>query len=164
MKKNKFKRWLGRIHYKLESWYGNLRYAWPDNIVRIFRFMPAHWKDWDFNVDIGLYRLMRTKLAAYHHILSIHTGWEHEGDDEHREQIGKVLEALDRLINDFYETEFSPELERFHKGNEGLLKLMRNPEYSELSRKHYEREEELKQADIELVFNTIRDNHRSWWQ
>jgi hypothetical protein len=113
--------------------------VWPDNIKRLYRFIPVLWNDWDFDYS-GLYSYIKVKLVALEDCIR-YGHFQERG--KWADQIKEVIEALDRLIKDEYEEE------QFKKGKWSTAA------FEEANRK--------RDSDIAKVFDTIKDNHLNWW-
>ena len=149
-----------------------------DRIKRIFDYVPILWHDFDFNGDIGMFKLMKKKLERLEPELVHFVSAERS-----RKRIRICITLLDRIINDTYEIDFHDK----HEKKWGEIKMRSepckdSPGYSQLflDRKNVRTPEDEKKAgrellkgvklayqkkqrDINYVFNTLSKHLQSWW-
>lgn len=166
------------LYRLVKNFWQNVRYVWPDNIKRLISFFPSICSDWDFDAVPGIYRYLRVKLKRLEPCLR---HGHLVGGVKYANQVRDVITALDRLIEDAYEDK---ELEASDKKwgkpafdfvplDNGHFRMVDKREEKmspgELEEMKKERKEAYKEAerkrveDINFVFETIRKNHRNWW-
>ena len=149
-----------------QIWYG---------ITNIIAWFPIIWRDrdWDhwYVYEILCFKLKRMEklFRKYGHAVE---------SESIADQIKEVIVGLDRLVEDDYCTDLYStirkrwgELEFAETGKDGYstlkatkVKTKEDEEsYSTAIRECVKLEEKAIQEDLALVFDTMRDNIRSWW-
>lgn len=123
--------------------YWNLRSICPANVRRILRYIPTLWNDVDFQIDDGIWRLLRIKIELVERSLSSRLLYEGvEGDCA---DMRRCMSPLDRLIADEYE--------------DGAMELRGNAEF----RAFMDEAEEAKDEDVRELFRIISTRYGFWW-
>ena len=151
-----------------------LRGIWK-GIRNIFKWLPIIWydRDWDYYF---LYKVLYFKLSGMEKHLRLYGN--HEDAEKDADVIKVCVDALERLIEDDYCSELLDQ----HRSKWGNVEFVDNPE-SKSCRLIYLKvkteedkelcsdelqhcfDEEVKAilADLGLVFDTMKENIRCWW-
>jgi hypothetical protein len=118
----------------------NKFYEVIQGLKNIINWLPVVFKDrqWD---EEYLYKIIHHKLKLKEEFFRSENTYSAKAN-EVAYQIKEVKEALERLIKDDY--------------------LTWN-DISELTQEYFEKEDDLRNRDLDLVFSTIRNKVESWW-
>ncbi len=142
---HKFKDWQERCWYKFKHWRYKYNLNWSgikQGIRNLVIWFPVIWFDrwWDHSF---LYSILRFKLSLMEkgfRTYGISTRSEQDADN-----IKKCKLLLDRLTNDAYID---------YEGKRGWEPKVR---FS------FEKEEEMIEQDLDLLFKILRKQIRAWW-
>ena len=133
----------------------NIKIYWTI-IKRMFDYFPIIWHDFDFNGDVGMFKLMKKKLERLEpelvHLLS---------SKRNRKQIRVCTALLDRIISDEYENGVYEE----HRKKCGELKITKEEKKQE-DIEFFDKltlAAKFKQRDIDYVFNILSKHLTMWW-
>lgn len=150
------------------------------SIKNVLRWIPIIWRDRDWDHTF-LYIILQFKLSNMEKYLRKHGHSVNAEKDAHRIKICVTL--LKRLLNDeYHDAVFKKHDEKWGELKFNWIELKDKPEFSELKikrpnvitekdekteRNEYNRlmqvENNLKQQDIEYLFETIKKYHQGWW-
>uniref|UniRef100_A0A6M3Y3E6 Uncharacterized protein n=1 Tax=viral metagenome TaxID=1070528 RepID=A0A6M3Y3E6_9ZZZZ len=146
-----------------------LRNIWK-GIRNIFKWLPIIWHDRDWD-HYFLYEVLRFKLSEMEKHLRLYG--HHEDAEKDADVIRICIGALERLIEDDYCKELlTVHHEKWGEigvGDGGRLVYpnVKTEEDKELCsdelRHCFNEEEKAILADLDLVFGTMKENIRSWW-
>jgi len=142
--------------------------------------MPIVWKDrdWDY---MFLYKILRFKLSNMEECLRNHS--HYIGSEKDADKIKICINLIDRIMDDkYYDMVFNKHNKKWGKPEFNWISMKDGPDYSQLEikrlnvitdkdkeqeKKEYHNllniENNLKQQDVDYLFETIRKYHQKWW-
>ncbi len=168
------------MFYKLIAIKDFFRYKIPYGIKNLIEWFPIIWNDrnWDYSY---IYLMMRHKLHLTEQLIRIHGMHIHHKQDA--DGIRKCVLLLDRLIADeYHENVMKPHHKKWGEGKLNFHDLEDEPDMCELTIdypnvntkedkiqegkdfKHFVKmEQNLRQQDLDMLFNTMAKKIQSWW-
>jgi hypothetical protein len=124
------------------KWWGTQWYNFNIGVKNIWRWLPVIYQDrwWDHSF---LYPILRKKLELMEKNFRLHGC--HLNNEKDAFKMKKCVLLLDRLINDAYID---------YKNERGWAPKVR---FS------FEKEEEMIEQDLDLLFKLLSKNIRTWW-
>ena len=176
-----------RYKYKLKRMYDYCRYDIPQGLKNLVIWFPTVWRDrqWDHHY---IYIMLRQKLHFAEQSIRYHGYHLNHIRDANRIKV--CVNLLDRLINDVYhENAFKRHREKwgdpdmkFVPIEESKFPSLNGGKYSEMIIKYpnvksekdkekerkdfryaYKLEEQLRKADLDLLFKLMRKHIQTWW-
>lgn len=98
------------IRYYLNEIWINWFIVPRDNILRIFRFLPVLWRDWDFEPN-GLYNIIRIKIEGLRKCKAICLHLDREKDCA---EMDRAIDLCKKLHKDEYDYKAFIEFEKKH--------------------------------------------------
>lgn len=133
-------------------------------IKSIFDWSKIIWndEDWDYGYLLDMLEYKLTRMQKYFKSGKITTTETYE---EMLKSLNVAVDACSQLVGDKFEEEFTiPHYDKYPIGD--LFEHINNP-MSDEERTDFlamvEAEEAKRQELIHLLFDTIRDNYRMWW-
>lgn len=166
----------------LKRIYEYIRYDIPRGIKNLIIWLPAVWKDrqWDHQF---IYMILRHKLNLQQQFIREHG--IHENNVQDADEIKECVDILDRLIeDDYHSVAFEAHDKRWGAAELNWEELEDDPESDlvqlkithpkvktdkdhDMERKAFrlacEREDYLRKSDLKLLFGIMRDKIQGWW-
>ena len=164
------------MFYKIRQWPRQIR----QGIKNLIIWFPVIWKDrwWD---HVFLYEIMRYKLHLMEKNLRVHG--HHVKHIEDANKIKTCVVLLDRLIKDeYHDNAFKNHYKKWGQPVMEFKDWEEDPEYQVLKinypnvktdkdkeievkgfKRMSEKEAELREQDLDMLFKLMRKNIQSWW-
>lgn len=140
------------------------------SIKNIFRWIPIIWRDRDWDHTF-LYEILRFKLSNMEECLRNHSHYVNSEKDADRIKI--CVNLINRLMNDeYHDMVFKKHYEKWGKPKFNWIDTKDTPNVitkedekkeSNEFRNLMQIENNLRQQDIDYLFETIRKYHQGWW-
>lgn len=182
--KQDFINWFTKtIYYPIYRFWSNniydfFRYDLWRGLANLRNFFPEVWNNRDWDCDYTTFCLLKKKLELAEPVIR---NGSHVGCEKSAKQIRICITLLDRLIrDDYHDMVFKDHYKKWGEPRLGwepesdnMCRMttyqinVRNPQDKKQeeaeARILYNRVEELKQQDLNMLFEIMRKNIRSWW-
>lgn len=126
---------------------------------RIFKWLPVLWKDLDYDGD-SIFFILKCKLEC------LRAGIERDIDFTEKPQvlseIDECLDALNRICEDAYLDNNLKDFNiRLNSLDGNVFEMLSNERQALIE--EVEKADAVRQKDIDLVFNLLKNRHSYWW-
>lgn len=161
------------MFYKIVRFFNRLPYNIYYGITNLVIWFPAIWqdRDWDYYF---FYKILRLKLK---NMEDLHRNYAHYvGSEKEADRLKLCVLLLDRLIDDnYYDIVFKNHEKKWGSltlgTSDGKCNISREKVYTEEdsyqemkeSKKLYQKENDLRKQDVDMLFDTIKKYVEGWW-